>query len=297
MGTIVIAGGTGFIGRYVRQRFEQDGFTVRIISRGSADIPWSDETRIHAALERADLLLNLAGKSVDCRYNTKNKALILRSRVDTTKQLQRIIDSCSAPPPLWINASTATIYRDAMDRPMDEETGEIGEGFSVDIARKWEGAFFAQPTPAVRKVALRIAIALGRDAGVMVPYTNLVKFGLGGRQGSGKQRFSWIHVEDLYRIIRFVMVQPTISGAINCASPEPVTNTEFMQTLRSMLKPWIALPSPKPILELGAWLIRTETELILKSRWVVPTRLLRAGFRFRYPNLEEALTDLVSDRN
>lgn len=182
---IVIAGGTGFIGRYLTQRFTEDGYEVLIISRGNSFINWNDEEKIRAALEGAAVLINLAGKSVDCRYTKKNKRIILESRVETTQKLQKILETCSAPPPLWINSATATIYRHAEDRPMDEATGETGYGFSVEVAKAWEAAFFERPLAYTRKVLLRIAIVLGREGGVMKPYTALTRFGLGGVQGNG----------------------------------------------------------------------------------------------------------------
>jgi len=290
---IVIAGGTGFIGRYLSKRFTEQGYRVLIISRDSRHVDWANAPAMIQALEQADALINLAGKSVDCRYTEKNKSLIMRSRVDTTRMLQRFIDQCECPPALWINSSTATIYRHAEDRAMDEGSGEMGSGFSVEVARAWEQAFFEKPCAATRKVALRIAITLGKSGGVMVPYTNLVKYGLGGRQGNGKQMFSWIHIEDLFGIIQFLLSDRNAEGIFNAASPYPVTNKVFMQTLRDVLKPFICLPSPKFLLKAGAYIIHTETELILKSRWVIPSRLTAGGFVFRYPKLEEAVRNLL----
>jgi uncharacterized protein (TIGR01777 family) len=293
MKKIVIAGGTGFIGKYLQQRFTTEGYTVLIISRGRQYINWDDENDITAALEGADALINLAGKSVDCRYNKKNRSLILGSRVDTTRKLQASIDQCIIPPKIWVNSSTATIYRHAEDRAMDERTGEIGSGFSVEVAKAWEKCFFEKPGGRVRKVALRIAITLGKDGGVMQPFINLVKFGLGGRQGNGKQMFSWLHIEDLFGIIRFVMANDTLEGFFNCAAPNPVTNNTFMKELRNILKPLFHLPSPGLLLQAGAYLINTEPELILKSRWVIPQRLLDAGFVFKYPTLDGALKNIL----
>lgn len=291
---VVIAGGTGFIGRYLQDKFIKEGYDVLIISRNPIHISWEDVAGIKAALENAEVLINLAGKSVDCRYTEKNKTLILSSRVDTTRKLQMLAEQCEIPPELWINASTATIYRHSEDKAMDEETGEIGKGFSVEIAKAWEAAFFEKVLPDTRKVALRIAITLGKNGGVMTPYINLVKFGLGGPQGSGKQMFSWIHIEDLYRIIRYVMSEKDMEGVYNTSSPEPVTNKVFMQTLRKKLKPVIHLPSPSTLLKIGAFFINTETELVLKSRWVIPGKLQSNGFKFRYPDLDDALKNILS---
>jgi len=177
---------------------------------------------------------------------------------------------------------------------MDEHTGEIGTGFSVEVAKAWEKFFFEKYSVSTRKVALRIAIVLGKDGGVMTPFVNLVKYGLGGRQGNGKQMFSWLHIEDLYRVINFVLVNENLKGVYNCSAPKPVTNAVFMKELRNNLKPLLHLPSPKILLKAGAYFINTETELILKSRWVIPGKLLDAGFVFHYPTVEKALVNLLS---
>lgn len=290
---IIIAGGTGFIGQYLNKRFTEEGFEVLIISRDSNHISWDYFPPLKGALEGAEALINLAGKSVDCRYNKMNKSLILSSRIETTKKLQAVVDQCKLPPKLWINSSTATIYRHSEDREMDEETGEIGSGFSVEVARAWEKAFFEIPENATRKVALRIAITIGKNGGVMKPYLNLVKYGLGGRQGNGQQMFSWIHIEDQFRAIHFIMENEDIKGIYNCSAPNPVTNKIFMKELRNIIKPLIFLPSPKPLLKIGAYFINTETELILKSRWVVPKKLLNRGFEFQFASIDKALKDIL----
>jgi len=292
---IIIAGGTGFIGQYLMTRFREEGYEVLLISRNSSAITWSATDKIQAALEGAEVLINLAGRSVDCRYTEANKQKILNSRVQTTKQLQAIIEQCHTPPKLWINSSTATIYRHAEDRPMDEDQGEIGTGFSVNVAKAWEQAFFERATPLTRKVALRMAIVLGKGGGVMPPYTRLVRYGLGGVQGSGKQVFSWIHIEDVYRIIRFIMEHAALEGIYNTAAPHPVLNKQFMQLLRRRIRPLIYFASPEWLLQLGAKLIGTETELVLKSRWVVPQKLQAAGFTFRYPTVSEALDGILTE--
>ncbi|AYB43320.1 TIGR01777 family oxidoreductase [Paenibacillus lautus] len=294
MKKIVLAGGTGFIGTYLAKKFtKEQQAQVLMISRRQGHIAWNDREAIVAAMEEADMLINLAGKSVNCRYNENNKELILKSRTETTNILGSAVEACRIPPRTWFNASTATIYRHAEDKPMTEEQGEIGEGFSVEVAKEWERAFFSFRVPQTRQIALRIAIVLGPGGGVMTPYVNLVKFGLGGVQGTGKQRFSWIHVEDLYRMILFLQGKEELSGVFNGASPYPVTNKELMEQLRLALNRRMGLPSPKWLLELGAGLIRTETELVLKSRWVIPDRLCKAGFHFAYDTLNEALADIL----
>jgi uncharacterized protein len=291
---IVIAGGTGFVGQYLNKKFTAAGYEVIIISRNKNHVNWDNTNSIIEALENADMLINLAGKSVDCRYNEKNKKEIYDSRIDTTKILGEAIGNCKNPPPLWINSSTATIYRHAQDRPMTESTGEIGTGFSVNVATNWEKAFFGFKLPQTRQVALRMAIVLGKDGGVVKPLKNLVRFGLGGKQGSGKQMFSWIHIEDLFRIITFVRQHYELSGILNTAAPNPVSNKTLMQLLRKNMGVAFGLPAPVWFLKMGAIIIKTETELILKSRWVIPERLLAASFQFQYPNLDQALKNILS---
>jgi len=290
---IVIAGGTGFIGTYLEREFKQCGWEVLIISRRAGHISWEDREGIRAALESADLLVNLAGKSVNCRYHEKNKAEIFNSRTETTEILGESVLACGHPPELWINSSTATIYRHAEDRPMTEEAGEIGSGFSVDVAKAWEKSFFSFKLPHTRQAALRIAIVLGRGGGVMTPYRNLVRFGLGGIQGPGTQRFSWVHLHDILGIILFLKERPELRGVFNVSAPNPVTNKELMQELRRAMKMPFGLPAPAWMLEIGARIIQTETELILKSRWVIPERLMRAGYGFKYKTLGEALQEII----
>jgi uncharacterized protein (TIGR01777 family) len=292
MKKIVIAGGTGFIGKYLQKGFIAEGYDVVIVSRDTQHVIWNDEHAMIKALEGAVALINLAGKSVDCRYNEKNKSLILNSRVETTRKLQQLIDKCIVPPKLWINSSTATIYRHSEDKAMDED-GEIGSGFSVEVAKAWEQAFFEKLDSSTRKVALRISITLGKDGGVMTPFINLVKFGLGGRQGNGKQMFSWLHIEDLFRVIKYLMVNENMKGIYNCAAPTPVSNSELMKDMRQILRPLFYLPSPTFLLQVGAFFIDTEPELILKSRWVIPKRLLDSGFVFTYPTLDKALKNIL----
>ncbi|WP_100372043.1 TIGR01777 family oxidoreductase [Bacillus sp. FJAT-45037] len=290
---IVLAGGTGFIGTYFSEKFNKQGFDVKVISRQPEHISWEDTPSMTEALDGADLLINLAGKSVNCRYNDANKQAIMESRTKTTIQLGKAIQACTTPPKLWINSSTATIYRHAEDRPMTEEAGEIGSGFSVDVATSWEDTFFACDVPETRQVALRIAIVLGPDGGVMTPYKNLVKFGLGGVQGSGEQMFSWIHIEDLYQIVLFLKERDELTGVFNCSAPDVVSNKVLMSKVRAAMKVPIGLPAPKWMLEVGSIFLRTETELVLKSRWVIPERLENEGFTFKYPTLDECLNNLI----
>ncbi|MGH3689571.1 MAG: epimerase [Microbacterium sp.] len=311
-GRVVIGGSTGFMGRYLLARFLAEGREVVTISRSGADIRWGDQVEIDRAIDGAALVIGLAGKSVNCRYTPENRAEIFRSRLDTTASLSTAVARASNPPALWVNSSTATIYRHAEDRPMTESTGEIGTGFSVEVAKAWEKALFADELPGTRRIALRSSIVLGHG-GVLGPVKDLARLGLGGSQYDGRwpvsaarraagtghvpgaqrgrQRFSWVHVEDAARIIDFLEQTPSLDGPVNAASPHPVDNAEFMATVRRVLGVRIGVPMPRWMLELGAIGMRTETELILKSRWVLPEKLTTAGFEFRYPSLEEAIRE------
>ena len=314
---IVIAGASGFIGQYLARELRRQGSRVQVIGRQGADASWDDPAAIVDLLEGAALLVNLAGKSVNCRYTAVNREEILRSRVETTRRLAEAIRDCREPPALWINSSTATIYRHADDRPMTESTGELGDGFSVGIAKVWEEAFFEGDLPATRRVALRMAIVLG-DGGALVPLMALTRFGLGGaqldgpwfstaarrtagtfhqfRSRGGSQKFSWVHLADVLGVIRFLRSHPEISGVVNVSSPNPDDNRIVMQTLRDMLGIPFGLPAPRWMLELGSAVIRSETELVLKSRWVLPERLIEAGYIFEYSELRPAIRSIVGSR-
>ncbi len=312
---IIIAGGTGFIGQAIAKYFGKENEIV-ILTRGIKNEKtnahghqldntshtfhikyvlwdgknigaWSDE------VNGADIIINLSGKTVNCRYNEKNKREILNSRVDATRVIGEAINKTTRPPKLWINASSTTIYRHAMDKPQDEITGEIENDFSVQVCKRWEEAFYEQHTPFTRKIALRMAITLG-EGGIMQPYFNLLKFGLGGRQGSGRQMYSWVHVLDTCRMIKWMADNPNMEGTYNCCSPHPVSNAVFMQTMRKATGHKIGLPAYTWMLKIGAALIGTETELVLKSRWVLPTKVLKEGFQFQYAHLQNALQDIVS---
>ena len=312
---ILLAGGSGFIGQALAARWGRDNQVI-ILSRQSKAAHnntygrkrlkagdgynitywrWDGrhvESHWAAELENCDLVVNLAGRSVNCRYTEHNKQEIFDSRTDATQAIGDAVRGAVVPPKLWINIASATIYRHAEDHSQDEYTGEIGEGFSVEVCKRWENVFFSQRTPFTRKIALRTAITLG-DGGVMTPYLRLLRFGLGGRQGSGRQMYSWVHVDDIGGAIEWLFDRPELEGVYNMAAPAPVSNAFFMATLRRLTRTRIGLPAPAWLLRLGAALIGTETELLLKSRWVVPTKLLETGFRFRYERLEKALEDII----
>jgi uncharacterized protein len=305
MKKIILAGGTGFLGNCLRQFYLNKGYEVIILSRiKQPDKPrlfyyeWDGKTlgKWRSALENAEALINLTGKSVDCRYNEKNKKLIYSSRLDATSILGKAVASCNNPPKVWINAASATIYRHSLDKPMDEETGEPGTGFSVDVCQRWEKKFNEQITPYTRKVILRIAIVLGHKEGALQPLKNLVKLGMGGKHGLGNQYFSWIHEKDFASIVDFAIQRREIEGVYNVAAPNPVSNSELMRMLRSKLNMPFGLPMPGWLLEIGAILIRTETELILKSRFVIPKKLLQNNYKFKFPTMDIALQDLLRSK-
>ncbi len=294
---ITLSGGHGFLGQSVTQYFSKSGHRVLVLPR-SLVLGYDEQSRqeLTQILDNTDVLINLSGKSVDCRYNEKNKQMIYASRLDTTKNLGTALSNCKRPPAVWMNASSATIYRHSLDMEMDEFNGEIGSGFSVDVCQKWEKEFFHFDTPRTRKVALRTAIVLGRNRGAFMPLKRLVKLGLGGRMGDGNQYFSWLHEDDFVRILEFIIINNQLSGVVNLAAPNPIPNDQFMSALRKAAGVSFGLPNPRWLLELGAILIRTETELILKSRRVVPGKLSKAGYSFRFNTIEHAFADLLKEQ-
>ena len=300
---MVIAGGNGFLGKHLHQYFERLGYRVVIISRGAPvgadNFRWDARTLgpWTAELEGADILVNMAGRTVDCRYNEANKREIITSRVDSTRVLGQAVAACVVPPKVWLNSSTATIYAHTEgDKPANTEAaGVIGSNdFSVSVATAWEEAFGACAAPATRKVALRTSIVLGRDGGAFPVMAKLARLGLCTPQGSGEQWVSWLHVEDFCRAVEFLATKTTEAGAFNVCAPNPLLNREFNGLLGRELRPLVRLPQPKWLLEVGAFMLRTETELILKSRKVYPERLLKLGFEFQYPTCDRAINNLLS---
>lgn len=299
MNKIVIAAANGYLGRLLIHFFVNKGYEVVGLCRkpnnlGNAKcVLWDGRTLGTWAkeLEGATALVNLAGKSVDCRYTEENKRLIISSRIESTKVLGKSVTQCKTPPKAWLNASSATVYRHAEDRAMDEETGEIGKGFSVEVCKAWEQAFFDCKTPQTRKAALRISFVLGNNGGAYPMLKKLVKLGMGGKMAKGTQYISWIHEADFCNALLYI-IEKNISGAVNIAAPQPEPNNVFMGIMRQVYGVPFGLPQPKWFLEVGAVLLQTETELILKSRRVVPAKLEREGFTFSYPTLEGALKKL-----
>ncbi len=308
---IVIPGGSGQVGRILARHFHARGDAVTVLSRNPRPAPW----RVRAwdgvtpgdwiaDLEQSDLCINLAGRSVNCRYIAANRRAIYESRIRSTHLLNQVISSLNRPPQLWINASTATIYRHALDREMTEAAGELGGNepgapdtwnFSIRVAKGWEEAFFSKPTPHTRKVAIRSALTLSPDrGGVFDTLLCLVRHGLGGTQGTGTQFVSWIHEADFVRAIDFLIEREDLSGVVNLASPKPLPNSDFLRELRAAWGIRFGLPTPGWLIEIGALLMRTESELVFKSRRVVPSRLLAAGFELCFPEWPSACRDLVA---
>jgi NAD dependent epimerase/dehydratase family enzyme len=316
----VIAGASGFVGQALTRSLTAQGYRVQTVGR-RGDAVWGDATGLGAVIEGADVLINLAGRSVNCRYTDTNRFEILRSRVETTRELREAVRAAGHPPRVWLNASTATIYRHALDRPNTERGGEAGSGFSVDVATAWEREFFADDLPGARRVALRMAIVLG-DGPATRMLLRLARVGLGGpqfdgwwfphrryrgigpsstgtgrapsRRTRGRQMFSWIHLDDVLAAVDFLVARDDISGPVNLASPHPVDNRTLTRSLRRSVGMPVGLPAWRWMLEPAMWVLRTEPELVLKSRWVLPEVLTDAGFGFRHPDLDEALASIVS---
>lgn len=306
---IVIAGGTGQVGTFLARDFQANNHEPVILSRRAEKapwrvVPWDAETLGDWAQEvdGADVVINLAGRNVNCRYTEENRREIMESRVKSTKILGEAISKAVSPPRVWLQSSTATIYAHRYDAPNDEITGIIGGhepdapkswGFSIEVARNWEKTANEANTPNTRKVLMRSAIILSPDReGIFDVLLGLVRKGLGGTAGDGRQYISWLHDQDFIRMIYFLIERDELDGAINLAAPNPLPNKEFMQVLREAWGAKIGLPATEFMLKIGAVLMQTETELALKSRRVVPTRLLDAGFEFKFPDWENAARDL-----
>jgi uncharacterized protein len=301
MKKLIITAGTGFLGQVLIRHFKDTFDEIVILTRGKSELKndikyvhWNAKTLTgwESELENADVLINLAGKSVDCRYTLQNKKEILDSRIDSTAILNEAVLGCKNAPKHWLNSSTSTIYRFSLDKQMDETTGEIGDDFSMNVAKNWENTFFEVATRRTLKTALRTSIVLGKNGGAFVPLKTLAKIGFGGKQGKGNQFISWIHEKDFARAIAFI-IEKQVTGVVNIVSPKPVPNGDFMATLRQTIKMPIGIPMPEFLLKTGAKIIKTETELVLKSRNVIPKRLQENGFRFEYDTLEKAIRNLI----
>jgi uncharacterized protein len=296
------------VGRLLTKRLVTGNNEVVVLTRSPQDtvepvrqVRWDGRTLGNwiRELDGARALINLAGRSVNCRYNEKNRREILESRVDSTRVLSEAIAHCNTPPPVWLNASTATIYKHTFDHPNDEASGIIGatpeakDAFSIQVARAWEETLNQAQTPATRKVALRSAIIFAPgEGGIFRVLRSLTRFGLGGPIAGGKQYVSWIHGDDFCRAVEWLINRDDFSGPVNLASPSPVTQRELMRIIRRESGVLFGLPATRWMLEVAAFLHRTEAELIIKSRLVVPGRLLAAGFQFRFPRMEDAIREI-----
>ena len=295
MKKIVIAGGTGFIGSYLDMRFRERGYKVVLVSRDKAHVPW-ELIALTEALNKADILINLAGKSINCRHTPTNKKAVLESRIRTTELLGEAIRNCSQAPKLWINASATGVYKPSINHPMSEDETELGNDFLAEVVTSWEKVFFGRELASTRQVALRTSVVLGKDGGAIGPLVWLTRFGLGGKQASGTQMFSWIHLEDYFRVVLFLQEQDALQGVFNCTAPHPISNDVFMHALRSVLHVPFGIPAPEFVIRLGARLIGTEPELILNSVNVIPKKLSDAGFKYSFPDINKALHDLLRRR-
>lgn len=311
MKTVVLAGGRGFLGQLLIEAFRRNGYEPVVLSRSCDPIPgarvvtWDGEHEGNwcLELEGAAGLVNLAGRSVNCRYGRTNRESILDSRILSTRVLGRALVETKNPPPWWLQMSTATIYRHCFDRDNDEYHGELGGNeadapetwhFSVNVAKAWETEADCWVRGDVRLVKMRTAMVMSPDEGSpFVILKRLVKMGLGGKAGDGKQYVSWIHGEDFCRLVLFLADHPGIHGVVNIAAPQPLPHSEFMRVIRRRVHMPLAFPHPRPLLELGAWLLRTESELLLKSRRVVSTKAIAHGFKFLFPTWQEAARDLA----
>ncbi len=312
---IVLPGGSGQVGRMLARFFQERGHHVTVLTRGPYTAPWQtvhwDGVELGPwveTLEGADVCIHLSGRSINCRYTARNRRELSDSRIGSTRLLHRAFAAVANPPRLWMNASTATIYRHSLDRDMDEATGELGGNewisprrrapekwnWTVQLARDWEAAFFSADTPCTRKIALRTSLVFSPAPGsVFAVLSRLVRTGLGGTQGNGRQYVSWIHETDFARALEFLIGHEEIYGPVNLAAPNPLPNREFMAALREAWEMPNGLPAPALFMAIGMFFLRTEPELVLKSRRVVPGRLLDAGFQFEFPDWPDAAADLV----
>lgn len=292
---ILIAGGTGFIGTYLKKRFEEKGENVKLVSRTGIDVPWVHQSLVDE-LEHTDMVINLAGKTINCRHTGENKKMILDSRIKATSLLGNAIAACKNPPLLWVNASASAIYKSDTIAPATETSEHLADDFLADVVRRWETDFFSFKLPSTRQIALRTSVVLGRSKGAFPSLLRLTRLGLGGKVGNGKQIFSWIHIGDYFRIVEFLIQNDSITGVVNCTSPAPLSNAALMKEMRSKVKIPFGLPAPEFAVRIGAFFIGTESSLLLDSTNIFPERLLNAGFKFKFGDISTAISDLVSSK-
>jgi len=309
MRKIVLPGGSGQLGSLLARAFHDDGLEVVVLSREPRPAPWRvvrwDGATLGpwaSELDGCDAVINLAGRSVNCRYNLENRREMIGSRVHSTRVVGEAIARAARPPRTWLQMSSATVYSHRFDASNDEATGRLGTGeaesprawgFSVGIVRAWEDTLASANVPHTRRVALRSSIVMRPErGGTFDVMLGLVRWGLGGTVGDGRQMVSWIHEEDYVRVVRWLLEHTEIEGVVNVTSPNSLPNAEFMRVFRQAWGTPIGLPASSLVLAMGAWLLRTEPELVLKSRWSYPRRLLEHGFTFKWPQWDAAARDL-----
>jgi len=294
MKTLVIAGASGFIGEHLSAFFSLNEWRVKTIGRSKADATWNDQPSLVRVLDGADAVVNLSGKSVNCRFNARNVEALINSRVETTRALGEAIALCKMPPKTWVNASGASIYRDTTGKPNTEDSPTDGEGTMADVARKWEQALWLADTPATHKVALRISLVLGEGGGVYPTFRSLAKTFQGGAQGSGKQMMSWIHIQDFCRLVRAILESNNPPSVVNAAAPNPLVNSEFMRALRESLGVGFGLQVPSVLIKIGTAVVGVDSELVLRGMNVASNNATKLGFEFQYPHLSDALGSLAA---
>lgn len=298
---VILAGGSGFLGRRLQRVYAAAGYDVVVLSRDPARVtapargvawdpsafgPWVGE------LEGAAAVVNLAGKNVNCRYTLVNRTAILKSRINSVKALAEAVRRCRKPPPVWVQAGSLAIYGDTGALWCDE-TAPAGEGFAPEVCTQWEKAFFKAPLPPVRRVLLRIGFVLGNDGGALPVLARLARFFAGAPAGRGRQMISWIHAHDMDRIFLQSVTDPGLEGVFNACTAGAVSNAEFMAELRKLYhRPWMP-GMPAWMVKTAAWLMGSEASLALTGRRGLPGRLMEAGFRFDYPALGPALDELL----
>ena len=298
---IVIAGGTGFLGNILVKHYQNADTEIVVLTRNAKPahdnvryVQWDAKTLGNwiKELEHSDVIINLVGKSVNCRYTEKNKREIISSRVDATKVIGQAINACLFPPRVWVNAGSAAIFGDSGEE-IKAEGSSLGDGFSPEVCKQWEKAFHEAHTPHTRKVFLRIGLVLQKGEGLIKPFMNMVKFGLGGKFGTGEQYISWIHETDFVNVVQWAISNHGIEGILHCSSPFPVKNKEFMQAILRATNVHFALPNPALLIQLGAVFIGTEADLVLQGRRVVSSILEENKFVFKHPHIQGAMDYLL----
>ena len=296
MKKVVIAGGTGFIGSYLSKRFEESGYKVLIVSRQEGHVSWLPAD-LKNAVDGAELVVNLAGKSINCRHTKANKRALLESRIHTTLLIGKAIECAENPPKLWINASASGVYKPSKEMPMTEINYLIANDFLSELVQQWEKVFFDFQLSKTRRIALRTSVVLGKNDGALQPLLRLTRLGFGGKLADGNQMFSWIHIEDYFQVILFLLENPLMTGVCNCTSPSPLRNAQLMKSIRETLRIPFGIPAPAFAVTFGAAIVGIEPSLILNSSYLLPKYLIDNGFKFRFPQIEEALDQLVNFEN